>query len=187
MKVTFNLSDTDLKYFRKVMQDVRDKHSRSSEEEIIESARSLLERVGETKVPDFISERITRLGRLIDMLDDEEWALAGKDRERVVRGMAYFAEPDDMIPDKVPVLGFLDDAIMVELVVGELVHEIEAYDDFCAFRAEHEDRFGREDPTTREEWLNSRRHALHQRMRRRRSKRRDRASAAKGRSPFALW
>jgi len=126
MKVTFDLSDADLRYFRKVMQEVRQKHQKSSEEEIVEAARSLIERIKETEVPEFIGERIEKLERLIDMLEDEEWALAGKDRERVVRGMAYFAEPDDMIPDKVPVIGFLDDAIMVELVVGELVHEIEA-------------------------------------------------------------
>jgi len=187
MKVTFDLSDADLRYFRKVMQEVRQKHEKSTEQDIVDSARSLLARVKETEVPEFIRDRITKLARLIDMLEDEEWALAGKDRERVVRGMAYFAEPDDMIPDKVPVIGFLDDAIMVELVVTELTHEIEAYEDFCEFRRTHEERFGKEDPATRQEWLVSRRRALHQRMRRRRSRRRDRASSGSGRSPISLW
>jgi uncharacterized membrane protein YkvA (DUF1232 family) len=166
MKVTFNLSDTDLKYFRKVMQDVREKHKRSSESDIIESSRALLDAVRATSVPDFITDRIEKLALLIDMLEDGEWALTGRDRERVVRGMAYFAEPDDMIPDKVPVLGFLDDAIMVELVVTELEHELEAYEDFCSFRNSHEERYGKEDHATREEWLVSRRKSLHQRMRR---------------------
>ncbi len=187
MKITFNLSDSDLKYFRKVMQDVRVKHSRSPEDEIIRSARALITSVRDTSVPDFIAERIERLARLIDMLDDEEWALGGKDRERVVRGMAYFAEPDDMIPDKVPVLGFLDDAIMVELVVGELVHELEAYEDFCGFRQAHVERHGQQDPATREQWLVSRRRALHQRMRRRRLNRRERASTTKSRQRLTIW
>ncbi len=187
MKVTFNLSDADLKYFRKVMRDVRDKHKRSSEDQIIESARALIDAVSATSVPDFITERIEKLSRLIDMLEDEEWALAGRDRERVVRGMAYFAEPDDMIPDKVPVLGFLDDAIMVELVVGELQHELEAYDDFCHFRQSHEGRYGDEDPATREEWLDARRRSLHQRMRRRRSRRGRHGGTTGRKSPIALW
>lgn len=188
MRVTFDLSDADLKYFRKVMQEVREKHKKSSEEKIIEAARNLIHSIAETNTPDFISERIAKLGRLIDMLEDGEWALAGRDRERVVRGMAYFAEPDDMIPDKVPVLGFLDDAIMVELVVTELVHELEAYEDFCNFRETREDRFGKdEDPATRDEWLVSRRKSLHQRIRRRRSRRRTRAGSGGGKSPIALW
>ena len=188
MKVTFNLSDGDLKYFRKVMREVRDRHKNSNEDQIVGAARELIASVTTTSVPDFITERIQKLSRLIDMLEDHEWALAGRDRERVVRGMAYFAEPDDMIPDKVPVLGFLDDAIMVELVVAELQHELEAYEDFCTYRVNQEKRFGRTaDAATREEWLSARRRALHQRMRRRRSRRSPRSATAAHKSPISLW
>jgi uncharacterized membrane protein YkvA (DUF1232 family) len=189
MRVSFDLSENDLKYFRRVMRDVRDKAKGSSEDEIVSAARELLTTIAESDVPEFIEVRIGKLGRLIDMLEDEEWALSGKDRERVVRGMAYFAEPDDIIPDKVPVLGFLDDAIMVELVVTELGHELEAYEDFCIFREKREERFGAdEDSATRDEWLIARRKQLHARMRRRRSRRRSRSSSGPShRSPISLW
>jgi hypothetical protein len=191
MRVTFDLSENDLKHFRRIMKEVRDAAKGTSEEEIIGASRELLGDIEVADVPDFVSERIGKLGRLIDMLEDEEWALAGTDRERVVRGMTYFAEPEDMIPDRVPVLGFLDDAIMVELVVTELQHEIDAFEDFCTFRAAREERFGgEEDQATRAEWLISRRKQLHQRMRRRRrSRRRPRSSGSSGsgRSPIALW
>ena len=112
----------------------------------------------------------------------------GRDRDRVLRGMSYFAEPDDIIPDKVPVLGFLDDAIMVELVVEELKHEIDAYRDFCAFRDTRAARAGKnEDPATRAQWIETRRRALHRRMRRRRSNRRSRTSRTGGGLRTALW
>ena len=39
-----------------------------------------------------------------------------------------------MIPDTIPVLGYIDDAIMIELVVKELRHEIEAFEDFSRYR-----------------------------------------------------
>jgi len=188
MKVTFDLTDTDLKYFRRVMKDVRAKHKSSSEQEIIEACRVLIESISATQSPDFVRTRVEKLAVLIDMLEDEEWALSGRDRERVVRGMAYFAEPDDMIPDKVPVLGFIDDAIMVELVVTELMHEIEAYADFCDFRTTREELYGdQEDESTRDEWLDSRRRALHDRMRRRRQRRAQRSRGPNRRSPIALW
>jgi hypothetical protein len=70
------------------------------------------------------------------MLEDEEWQLPDTERARVHPALAYFCEPCDLIPDHVTALGFLDDAIMVELVVEELRHELEAYDDFCRFRTE---------------------------------------------------
>jgi uncharacterized membrane protein YkvA (DUF1232 family) len=41
--------------------------------------------------------------------------------------LAYFSDPEDSGPDHIPVLGFLDDAIMIELVVEELKDNIEAF------------------------------------------------------------
>ena len=187
MRISFDLSDADLKHFRAVMRDVRARAKGRSEDEIVNAARELLEEMEAADAPDFITERIAKLHDLIEMLVDEDWALSGKDRERVVSGLAYFAEPEDMIPDKVPVLGYLDDAIMVELVVTELEHEIEAYEDFISFRSMREERFGKdEDPKIRQEWVVARRKALHQRMRRRRSRRRQLRGKG-GRSPIALW
>ncbi|HIF97539.1 MAG: YkvA family protein [Myxococcales bacterium] len=185
MKVTFELTQNDLKYFRKVMKEVRAKHEKSSEEEIIGACRSLIEGIGQTTAPDFVRDRVKKLEVLIDMLEDAEWGMAGRDRDRVIRGMAYFAEPDDIIPDKVPVLGFLDDAIMVQLVVVELEHEIDAYRDFQEYREERAARSGKtEDPATRAQWVEGRRRALHSRMRRRRARRRSRGSAG---SRVMLW
>ncbi|MDE0884818.1 MAG: YkvA family protein [Myxococcota bacterium] len=185
MRVSFDLTQKDLKYFRRVMRDVREKHAKSSEEEILAACRQLIEGIGRTTAPDFVRDRVGKLVILIDMLEDAEWALSGRDRDRVLRGMAYFAEPDDMIPDKVPVLGFLDDAIMVELVVTELEHEIEAFEDFCAYRERRAARGAKgENLTPRVQLLDTRRQALHDRMRRRRSRRRGSSGSS---SRVYLW
>jgi hypothetical protein len=83
--------------------------------------------------------------------------------------LAYFSDPEDLIPDNIPVLGFLDDAIMVELVTRELHHDIEAYRDFVVFRAAESGRLGEDAMKIgRSEWLEERRKQLHARMRRRR-------------------
>ncbi len=105
------------------------------------------------------------------MLKDHEWRLPDKDASRVLNALAYFGEPEDLIPDHIPGLGFLDDAIMIELVVRELRHEIEAYRDFCDFRTTMPARSGVKLKTTditRDDWLAGRRQELQKRMRRRR-------------------
>ncbi len=91
----------------------------------------------------------------------------------MVSALAYFNEPRDLIPDDVPGFGFLDDAVMVELVVQELKHDLEAYDDFCNYRrTEAGKRRGNgKAVVTREQWLDARRRQLHGRMRRRRARR----------------
>ncbi|MEZ4293271.1 MAG: hypothetical protein R3E53_23125 [Myxococcota bacterium] len=46
--------------------------------------------------------RIAQLGKLTDMLEDADWRLEGEDRKRVLNALAYFADPDDLIPDRCP-------------------------------------------------------------------------------------
>ena len=69
------------------------------------------------------------------------------------------------------ILGFLDDAIMIELCVRELQHEIEAYEDFIEYRKDEAQARG-VDPaslkTQRHEWAEARRVELIDRMRKRR-------------------
>ena len=105
------------------------------------------------------------------MLVDHEWRLPQKDTVRVLNALAYFSDPEDLIPDHIPGLGFLDDAIMIELVVRELKHEIDAYTNFCDFRRTHVKSKGIKNKTTdltRDSWLDGRRTELQARMRRRR-------------------
>lgn len=174
MRVTFELDDDDLRHFRLIMRESRQATSRSTPEEIVDGARRLLQQVGDTKVPQFIRDRLDKLEIMIHMLLDHEWRLPAKDSARVLNALAYFTEPEDLIPDHIPGLGFLDDAIMIELVARELQHEIEAYQDFCEFRRGDGKKRGvktRSTDISRENWLEDRREELQTRMRRRRKSR----------------
>jgi hypothetical protein len=177
LKLTFELSDPDLAHFRGILAQARERVKGRAEKDLVAGARNLLERVRDSQVPEFVRRRLVALGALIDMLEDDEWRLEGADRERVSSALAYFAEPLDLIPDSVPGLGFLDDAVMVELIVQELRHEIDAYLDFCQFRREEERRRGPEGAPTRAEWLEEQRRQLFLRMRRRRRERRSRRTS----------
>ena len=173
LRITIDLDDDDLKHFRLIMREARTTALTLQPEDIVSSAEALLQKVDRQRVPRFIEARLGKLDVMIRMLTDHEWRLPQKDTARVLNALAYFTEPEDLIPDHIPGIGYLDDAIMIELVVRELKHEIEAYDDFCDFRLNHSPRRGIKSKTsdiTREQWLNSRRKALQERMRRRRKR-----------------
>ena len=182
MKISFELSDKDLRYFRQVLQKVRKGRSAENEKVILREAEELLEEVKRTDAPQYVQNRIAQLKGLIAMIEDEDWRLEGADRKRVLNALAYFADPDDLIPDKVPGLGYLDDAIMVELVVQDLKHEIEAYDAFVIYRKERKKR-----KEASSEGLEKRRDSLQGRMRRRRHGDRAKHARQRGKSPISLW
>lgn len=167
VRVTFELDDQDLRYFRSCMKQAQTAAAQLGEADVISSAEKMVQEIKKAKVPMFVSVRLAKLRSLIDMVKDDEWQLAGKERKNVISALAYFADPHDMIADNIPVLGFIDDAIMIELLTGELRPEIDAYNDFCRYRDEV--KTGKDGGNvTKAEFLDSKRKALHGRMRRRR-------------------
>jgi len=168
---TIELGDADLKHFIEAMQKAQEEAKHLSPREVTDAASKLLVEGHEIKLPQFIAERLGKLDSMIAMVNDQGFALPEEDKNRVLACLTYFANPKDIIPDNVPVLGFLDDAIMIELVVRELQHEVEAYDDFVIYREDEARRRG-VDPSTlkteRVEWAEARRLELLNRMKSRR-------------------
>lgn len=175
-EVKFELTESDLEHFRDVMRKAQAGAEQLSEQEILANAKKISQNI-KANVPEFVRERIQKLETFVAMIEDDEWQIPNDERTEVLSALAYFSDPEDLVPDHIPVLGFLDDAIMIELVAEEFKDDFEAFEEFCAYRQREEGRSG-DTAITREEWLESKRHELHSRMRSRRSSRRS------GRSSF---
>jgi uncharacterized membrane protein YkvA (DUF1232 family) len=182
MKISFELGDRDLLYFRERLKVVRSGEHATDEGVVLSSAKQLVAQILAEETPEFVRDRITKLSLLVRMLEDTEWRLEGADRLRVLEVLAYFVDPDDLIPDRIPGLGYLDDAIMVELIAQELKHDIKAYEDFCAFRKGVPNEEAGEKLEARRESLQAR---MRRRMRREKQEHRERPRAK--RSPLSLW
>ncbi len=172
LDITFTLSDSDLDHFQSIVD--KSKMAVENDENAVNieaAARQLITDARSTDLPSFIDDRLSKLEVVIDMVSDDEWQLSEEERRRVLGALVYFCDPEDLIPDHIPGLGFLDDAIYVELVIRELKAEIESYEEFVAFRSAEEKRradAGEDTKVGREEWLADKRAALHARMRKRR-------------------
>jgi uncharacterized membrane protein YkvA (DUF1232 family) len=188
MRVVIDLSEHDLDHFRSAMRRAREATASLTAEEITSAALKLLADTRDIQVPEFVSLRMRKLDTMIGMVHDKAWGITDAERKEVLSALAYFCDPNDAIPDNIPVLGFLDDAIMIELVVEELKHELDAYEDFCQFRTTTAAESGTIAATglSREDWLAKRQEELLDRMRSRRGRDRSYGGGSSGFSLFAM-
>ena len=172
LTVRLELSDLELEHFRSALGAARGRLAGASPTEIAAAALEAAERLEPAVTSPFVKRRLHKVRALAGMLEDQEWQLPEAERRRVLQGLAYVAEAHDLVPDNVPVLGLLDDAIMLELVLHDLRHELEGYEEFDEFRRHELAKPGAAGHLTvsRENWLDARRRALHERIRERRER-----------------
>ena len=171
IKITLELSEEDLSYYAGVMESVWKKNKKRAEKELIDGARRLLKQATKAKAPEYVQSRLADLEVLCSMLDDSEWPLEADDRGRIVAAVGYFAVPKDMIPDKIPGIGFLDDALMAELVLRELKAELDGYRAFCEYRDNEATARGKTN-VSRKDWLAAKSRQIWMRIKRRQQERR---------------
>jgi hypothetical protein len=166
LRVSFNLDDADLQHLAEVAQQRQAFARAQPADVIVAAAREVLDKGAKAQLADFVKERYSRLASMLDMLADAEWRLSDEDRLRVVNALACFSTP----ANNPPASGLLDQAIMIELVSRDLHHDLEAYRDFCRFRAAQAEKRHSPPGADREQWLSQRRETLQARMHSRRKR-----------------
>ena len=123
---SIEITDQDLPFFMNAMKRAEQRAAGKSAQQILDEAAKTFAGSQAQQMPEFVRSRLACVENLVAMAADEGWGLSPEDKSRVVSALTYFSDPEDLIPDNVPVLGFLDDAIMIEVVQGVLKPEIEA-------------------------------------------------------------
>ncbi|MEQ9315353.1 MAG: YkvA family protein [Henriciella sp.] len=179
IRIEFELTESDIDYFRERLKTAQKKFAKDGESKIVYGAESLIKQTEGATVPGFLVPRIENLRVMIAMLRDKDWRLEGEDRAHVINALAYFADPQDMVPDAIPGIGMLDDAIMIDLATRELRPELDAYAEFCDNREELQAGAPDADP------LHESRNILQKRMQRQR--RREVRRGRRGSGSYSLF
>jgi uncharacterized membrane protein YkvA (DUF1232 family) len=140
-KISFSLDDSDLAYFRNIFRAAKQHAAGVDRSKIEAGVQRLIKDVRTAKrAPQFVLEAVQTLEDLLGVLDDKDYAAPVSVHRSVLAALAYFADAKDVIPDDIPMVGFLDDAIMIKMVEEELKHELWGYRKFCKFRLGAEQR-----------------------------------------------
>ena len=133
------LRDAAVQRFNHLLAQIAPNAPRVSADQLVTLARWLEAQPRERAVA-ILSERLARAEHLRRMLNDTDWEVGAETRERARMLIGYLQQVDDLIPDSQPLLGQLDDALLVELAWPAFADETLDYGDFCRFRAVEQPR-----------------------------------------------
>lgn len=74
-----------------------------------------------------IPELLLNVGTLYKMVRDRTFRISWPTRGLILGGLTYFLLPTDATPDYLPGIGFIDDTIVIGLIVKRLASEIDRY------------------------------------------------------------
>ncbi len=73
---------------------------------------------------------VHRVQLLYAMLKDPEFSLRWSTKAIILAALVYFINPFDIVPDVLPLIGYIDDAFVLGLVLSKLQEEIQRYATF---------------------------------------------------------
>ncbi len=134
MRVIIELERDDIERFEAAQARARRLVATMDEVDVIAAARDAMAQLPLECAPSYVKRQFEGVQRLVRMLEDEAWALPQPWRDDVLVTLIYLGDPEDLIPDDAEVIGLLDDAIMLELLLRRQAAVLRAYDRFCATR-----------------------------------------------------
>jgi uncharacterized membrane protein YkvA (DUF1232 family) len=181
IKIVFELDADDVEYFKKLFQKAKRNAAKLDPQKVLTDGKKLVKKIRASKrVPHFVLQAIEPLDELVQLLEDKDYDVPADVRKEILAALAYFSDPQDLIPDSIPGLGYLDDAIMTRVLEQQFEAELWGYKKFCTFRDRAEQR----------PWTSTARARLPERLAHERHKIRDqiteRRAKRKGRGFFGL-
>jgi hypothetical protein len=132
---SLELNDGKLRRFNDLIRRVAPGKSTYSAEQIAGAARRVLRASMKGQDSAFIKVRMRRAGEIRAALQDAQWDIPAKLLGPMHDIIAYL--DDDglaLIPNSVPIVGLLDDAILIDAAMDTLRGELDDYADFCRYR-----------------------------------------------------
>lgn len=149
------LDDRSVQQFNALLERLH--HPPLACDQLATAARDLYRRYG-GRCPDPIARRLAIAREIDRMLGDRGWSPARDALEPARLVVDYLYGEHGLIPPGVPVVGHLDDAIVVDAAWPYLAEELDSYLDFCRLRAIEASLNGDAGPRhfDRADWLRAR-------------------------------
>ena len=152
----YELEPSRLDRFNHALRELSPDAPAMTLDQIASAAERAIVRHRDGATPPFVQSRMAALARLEGLATDVAWSASLELKRQIGVLLEYRRDAGDLIPDDQPVIGLLDDAVLVDVALQLLRGELADYEDFCRFRrvaAEFAGMSEAETGLTREHWL----------------------------------
>lgn len=153
------LDNGALTHFREVADALEPDQPVPGADAIVTAARTLSRQFAGMRDAPCIRLRLRCLAAMRAMSAEQDWGLDDFKQKRISLIAGYAANQEGLIPDAMPVIGHLDDAVLVDLLWPSMRSDLDAYLDYRRLRAEEAMLQGcrpHEIPFSKQTWLEAR-------------------------------
>lgn len=129
-----HLSEADVRRFNELARSLNEAAPSLSADQLTAVARRVLRKADARCRTPFIESRLRHLAEIRAMAADPAWPCEPVADRRISDLLAYIDSPHGLFRDETPVIGHLDDALLVDIAMGSLRNELEQYAEFCRYR-----------------------------------------------------
>ena len=141
--ITLDIDDQVKEHFNKFIES----HGINVDPADISKAKKEIIKIRTTITDAYILDQVNSLEAMMSMVEDKVWKIKKDNMEKINATIKYFVDEDDIIPDNIPGIGYLDDCIIIDNTMDDVCDELAEFKDFCRTRLvyAHNENFSFED------------------------------------------
>ncbi|VAW46820.1 hypothetical protein MNBD_GAMMA02-300 [hydrothermal vent metagenome] len=142
--ITIDIDDQVKAHFNKFI----DEHGSNINSDDVKEALIKVAEVRATETDGYVIDQVGCLQMMLSMVEDKTWVIENSNKEKINATIKYFIDDDDIIPDHIPGIGYVDDCIVIDGTMDAVEDEMMEYKDFCRARLV----YAKNGPFTLDEW-----------------------------------
>jgi uncharacterized membrane protein YkvA (DUF1232 family) len=128
--ITVDIDDQVKEHFNNFIE----KHGIEVDPDDVAHAKKEITEIRKTNTDGYILGQVNNLEAMITMVEDKTWKINKENMEKINATIKYFVDDDDVIPDNIPGIGYLDDCIIIDSTMDDVYDELMEFQDFSRTR-----------------------------------------------------
>lgn len=128
--VSIDIDDQVKEHFNKFIEE----HGTNINHDDVKEALVKVDEVRANCTDGYVVDQVGCLQMMLSMVEDDTWVIADSNKEKINATIKYFIDDNDVIPDHIPGIGYVDDCIVIDGTMDAVEEEMMEYKDFCRAR-----------------------------------------------------